>query len=126
MKKNGFFLLMPLSNGKFKIMRSITIIIENKIIKIPTGFNTDLASVPKIFWPILPPFGKYTNAAIIHDFLYSKYNLTDINRKEADRMFLKIMKFYKVNNIKRHLIYLAVRLFGKNRWKSKVKIKGGI
>ena len=28
-------------------------------ITIPAGFITDFASVPRILWPLFPPFGKY-------------------------------------------------------------------
>ena len=38
-------------------------------VKVPVGFKTDLASVPRILWPLYPPFGKYIRASIIHDYL---------------------------------------------------------
>jgi len=39
-------------------------------ITVPAGFDTDYASIPRIFWPIYPPDGEYAPAAILHDFLY--------------------------------------------------------
>ena len=54
----------------------------------PRGFVTDLASVPKVLWPIMPPTSKYTHASIIHDF----HDWTqDISRKEADEKADKII-----------------------------------
>jgi hypothetical protein len=38
-----------------------------EVIHIPAGFRTDLASVPRLFWWLLPPTGAYENAATIHD-----------------------------------------------------------
>ncbi|MGT3245452.1 DUF1353 domain-containing protein, partial [Yersinia enterocolitica] len=40
------------------------------VIKVPTGYVTDLASVPRVFWALFPPHGRYAKAAIIHDYLY--------------------------------------------------------
>lgn len=37
---------------------------------VPPGFVTDLASVPDLAEPLLPRSGEYSNAAIMHDYLY--------------------------------------------------------
>jgi len=42
---------------------------SDEIITVPVGFITDFASIPQIFWNILPPFGPYGKAAVIHDAL---------------------------------------------------------
>lgn len=41
-------------------------------IKVPMGFRTDFASIPRLikFW--LNPVGKVRPAALVHDFLYNK------------------------------------------------------
>ena len=51
----------------------------------PAGFETDFASVPRLFWRIVPPWGRYSPAAVVHDFLYHTGLVT---RAEADRIFL--------------------------------------
>src|SRR5262245_57983090 len=38
---------------------------EFKRVDVPAGFVTDFASVPRIFWSVLPRDGKYTYPAII-------------------------------------------------------------
>ncbi|EDQ5128059.1 DUF1353 domain-containing protein, partial [Salmonella enterica] len=81
------------------------------VIEVPVGFVTDLATVPRIFWSLLPPDGEYAKAAIIHDYLYH-YPLR--NRKESDLIFLDGMKVLGVPKWKRIIMYLAVRIFG---WK---------
>ncbi|WP_139385602.1 DUF1353 domain-containing protein, partial [Salmonella enterica] len=43
---------------------------NSDVIEVPAGFVTDFASVPRIFWTILPSDGKYAKAAIIYDYLY--------------------------------------------------------
>ncbi len=47
---------------------------KEDIIKIPVGFVTDLASVPRIFWVILPPMGLYEQAAGFHDWNCERLN----------------------------------------------------
>lgn len=74
---------------------------------------TDLASVPRIFWTLLPPDGKYANAAIIHDYLYDNALRT---KKEADLIFLDGMTVLGVPKWKRIVMYLAVRWFGRGMY----------
>lgn len=84
-----------------------------RLIDIPKGFITDLASVPKIFRNLLNSYGKnYTRAAVVHDYLYSHGYKMGIKRKEADRIFLEIMKERGVPLWKRSLMYRGVRMFG--------------
>ena len=42
---------------------------KTETIKVPTGFVTDLASVPRALWWAIAPFD-VARAAIIHDLLY--------------------------------------------------------
>ena len=37
---------------------------------VPAGSDTDFASVPRIFVWLLPRYGRYTKAAILHDHLW--------------------------------------------------------
>jgi len=83
---------------------------------VPKGFRTDFASIPKIFWSILPPDGKYILASVVHDYLYT---VKPCSRKEADRIFLKLMKISKCSKIRCYILYYCVRLFGFIRWKKK-------
>jgi Protein of unknown function (DUF1353) len=80
-------------------------------IDIHKGFETDGASIPKIFWSILSPFGPYFKAAVVHDFLYSPWN-DEFSRGEADDIFKEAMYNIGINWIQRETIYRAVRLFG--------------
>lgn len=84
------------------------------IIKVSAGFTTDFASIPRFFWRVFPPAGKYGKAAIIHDFLY-RFK-TGINRKDADYIFWLAMGELGVPDWKRWCIWKAVRLFGKTTW----------
>lgn len=86
---------------------------NSDIISVPAGFITDLASVPRVFWTLLPPDGKYAKAAIIHDYLYDNALRT---KKEADLIFLDGMTVLGVPRWKRTVMYWAVRLFGRGMY----------
>lgn len=91
-------------------------------ITVPTGFHTDGASVPRMFWPIFDPFsGDYFHAALIHDYLYSKCSNGhfDCNRATADRIFKEAMFNRGVGWLTRETIYRAVRIGGGRSWKRK-------
>ncbi len=62
-----------------------------------------------------PRWGKYGNAAVIHDWLYWDQPRT---RQEADDIFLEGMEVLEVPNWKRKTIYYAVRLFGGFAWRA--------
>ena len=115
----------PLSDGKRQeLFQDYSYDINGYIITVSKGFITDLASVPRSFWPIFPPFGVYTPAAVIHDFLYSEYNVTGINRTLSDKIFLFIMRELGVGFFKSKTMYRAVRLFGEASWKNKKNNEG--
>jgi hypothetical protein len=89
---------------------------------VKVGFVTDLASIPKLFWNILPPFGRYTAAAVVHDYLYQAHEHT---QRHADAIFLAAMTELKVSRWKRAVMHRAVRAFGGASYKNG-PAKGGI
>jgi hypothetical protein len=86
-------------------------------VTVPKGFITDFASVPRILWSILPPTGRYTKAAVLHDFLYSNASHLELTRKQCDKMFLQGMEILGVKRWVRNTIYRAVRIFGNKYYK---------
>ncbi|EAO0848194.1 DUF1353 domain-containing protein [Salmonella enterica subsp. enterica serovar Minnesota] len=95
---------------------------NSDVISVPAGFVTDLASVPRIFWTLLPPDGKYAKAAIIHDYLYDNALRT---KREADKIFLDGMTVLGVPRWKRVIMYQAVKLFGRGMY-GKIENPGGL
>ena len=85
------------------------------VIDVPIGTYTDFASIPRLLWTVFPRWGKYGNAAVIHDWLYWDQGRT---RKEADDIFLEGMYQLQVPKWTRNTIYYAVRLFGFIAWRS--------
>lgn len=96
--------------------------------KIPQNFEFDLASIPRIIWPLIGSFELSLVAPLIHDYLYqfrgepehhrfaalSPYKPA-LTRAEADKIFLDLMLAEKVAPWKAKAAYRAVRLFAP-RW----------
>lgn len=74
-----------------------------KTVTVPKGYITDGASVPRPLWSIIPPWGKYGQAAILHDYLCDYGFIKDgkttvrINRKEVDEIFYEALEVLAVN-----------------------------
>jgi len=87
---------------------------SDNIIVVPKGFLTDFASIPKLFWYVLPPYSKeYGKAAVIHDYCYAT---AICSRKESDLIFLEGMEVLGAKRWKRKTMYYAVYTFGWNGW----------
>lgn len=85
----------------------------DKVITVPAGFVTDLASIPRVFYISTPPIGDYDMAAVVHDFLYTAQVTT---RAQADGIFKQAMQDCGVGWYTRTKMYLAVRMFGGKIW----------
>jgi len=105
----------------FKLTHYYRVVTSLGIVTVPTGFITDGASVPQIFWNILSPFGEYFPAALLHDYLYSKYSDSHflVDRATADMLFKEAMFNLGVGWLKRETIYRAVRIGGWRSWKKR-------
>lgn len=123
MEKNKL-ILDPNSNGKAILLDDYVYSINGYEIKVFKGFITDGASVPKSLQWIYNPFGKYIKAAVIHDYLYSTYNNTGINRTLADKIFKHIMKETGVDKRTCRRFYNAIKYFGETSWKAKLQNEG--
>lgn len=73
------------------------------------GFVSDFVSIPWMLRLLASPTGKWSHAALFHDFLYKTHLAS---RKEADEIFFKIMRDFKVPDWKSKGAYYLVRLFG--------------
>jgi hypothetical protein len=85
-------------------------------IRVPTGFHTDLASVPRI--PIaFTLFGdRAHHEAVVHDYLYKVDSTPQCTRKQADSVFLEAMKVRGKGLFVRLAMYAGVRLGGWTAW----------
>lgn len=85
-------------------------------ITVPVGYETDLASVPRIVWSIIRPDDPTVRrAAVIHDYIYT--NLTNyITKKEADDLFHVMLLEDCTYPLKARVMWCAVRVGGRGNW----------
>lgn len=89
-------------------------------VQVPEGFITDLASIPQVFWSLLPKTGRYAYAAIIHDYLYWYQPIT---KEAADNILFTAMEDSDVNTITKYAIYEAVKGWGHGAWNDNIVAK---
>jgi hypothetical protein len=94
-------------------------IADGEWVTIPAGYLTDGASVPKVFWNIIPPWGAYGQAAVVHDILCEYLTIVKdgapvrIDRSRCDEILNEAMYALGVPDGKRMMIYTAVCAY---RW----------
>lgn len=90
------------------------------VIVVPPGFETDGASIPRILQGILPAWGRWSRAAIIHDYLCRAldegrpvgvpgWGIVG-RRKDADAIFYEAMLVSEVPRPLAWTMWTAVRL----------------
>ena len=86
------------------------------------GFTTDFASVPRIFTWLIPKYGRYTQAAVLHDHLCVESHAGRFARHDADGIFRRSMRELGVGFLRRWLMWVAVRFGGgwKAFWRTSV------
>lgn len=93
------------------------------LVHIPTGFKTDLASIP---WFVQPLFGfarvgRFDRAAVVHDYLYATQWLP---RSRCDAVLLEAMLADQVSPFVAYQIWLGVRVGGWWAWRNDHKFVG--
>lgn len=84
--------------------------------QVPSGFKTDLASIPRIMWPVFSP-SDYDSigASVLHDWHYCcDHSLT---RRRADDLFYYALRSNGMNCPKAFAYWFAVRAFGERFYK---------
>jgi Protein of unknown function (DUF1353) len=110
-----YFLLSPISwNPNLSEPQNL------QAVSVPTGFITDFASIPRVFWSALKPDGEYAYAAVVHDYLYW---IQSRPRDEADEILKLAMQDLKVGGLTVKAIFNAVHWFGGQAWDENKKLK---
>ena len=107
----------PYSNDKFELVEDYTcpLVLQPKeiTIKVPKGYKTNGANIPRIFWSIFPPNSpEYLSAIVVHDYLCDKeeYEL-------ADEVLREMMRELGVSKWKIWCFYYSCRLYHKVRYR---------
>lgn len=109
----------------WRLLESLGYYGRDDMIVVPAGFETDFASVPRSLQWLAPSTGKYTLAAILHDYLCSGMvggyvpvptgpgpldPWTLISAREADGLFRRVMREEGVGPVQRWLLWSGVRI----------------
>ena len=83
------------------------------VIVAPSGFITDGPSIPQIFWNILPVWGSWSRAGVIHDFVCcllatGRPHESCPTRYDCDRMFADAIWNLRVSFTPWLILYLGV------------------
>ena len=89
-------------------------------VEVLEGFVTDLTSIPRAFWQIGRPEGRYAYAAVVHDYLYWTQSRP---REEADQILKFAMEDSNVAPWQRWAIYQGVDKLGKSAWERNRRLK---
>ena len=85
---------------------------RDETFSVPAGFTTDFASVPQSLTWLVPRYGRYTKAAILHDYLWAKCRKGEFDWADADGILRRTMRELDVPFLRRWLMWGAVRLAG--------------
>ncbi|CUU77311.1 Protein of uncharacterised function (DUF1353) [Campylobacter hyointestinalis subsp. hyointestinalis] len=110
--------LKPYSKDRFVVVRSYQTDVplsgdEIHTIKIPAGYMTNGADIPRVFWSIFPPNSpEYLSAVVVHDFLCDRARKKE-DFRQADEIFYEMMIALEVSKWKCRVFYLACRAYHK-------------
>lgn len=85
------------------------------LVIVPAGFVTDGPSIPRILWAVLPVWGSWSRAGVVHDYLCCLIAMGTPHREAptrtaADAIFREAMKACGVGILCRVLLYVGVRI----------------
>ena len=95
---------------------------SGEIITIPAGTTSDGASTPQAMWNIIPPFGAYWKAAVLHDYLY---RFTKRPKEECDNLLKEAMASLGVDETEMLAIYEGIVIGGEEAFEEDRKMMLG-
>ena len=103
----------------YTLLEDVVIVWNGRVLRIPAGFKSDGASVPRFFWRSVFPPGdsRALTAAFAHDFVYRTHP-EGWTRKMADDMFYDLLRRDGVGLFNAQTAYWGVRLFGGASWET--------
>jgi hypothetical protein len=107
--------IKPLKGYNYRTCSDIKVNIDGHKLIIPKNFQTDLASIPRLLWPVFAPqYAGFVAPAILHDYLYRCHNL--VNREYADEVLYSALIAEDITAFTASKFFLAVRLFGRSHY----------
>ena len=119
--------VIPLGNGLWRLDRDVehADAVLGCTLFARRGYEFDLASVPRVVWPVIAPFELSILAPLFHDLIYEFKGrppadvvtpFRTFTRRDADDLFLRLMVLEGVSRWRYSLAYTAVRSAGWTYW----------
>jgi Protein of unknown function (DUF1353) len=106
------------SPGRLRLMLLAAFLYSSALlqrqIRVPATFVTDLGSVPRWLWSLVPPIGPADAGYVLHDWLYQAGGVT---RGEADGVLYEAMRAAGVSAGLAWTVYGGVRACGWWSWR---------
>jgi len=98
--------------SRWQLVEPLTYTGRHEQFEVPVGFTTDFASVPQALTWLVPRYGRYTKASILHDYLWAQCRAGRFSWADADGILRRTMRELDVPFLRRWLMWAAVRLAG--------------
>jgi hypothetical protein len=98
--------------SRWQLVQPLAYAGRDETFEVAAGFTTDFASVPQALTWLVPRYGRYTKAAILHDFLWQRCREGRFDWADADGILRRAMRELDVPFLRRWLMWGAVRLAG--------------
>ena len=86
--------------------------ILGRVVTVPAGYKTDLASVPRLLrWIVPVANAKNRKAAVVHDYLCTHGDGVVKNQKQSDKVFREALGVLGLGRFKSGILYFSVRIF---------------
>lgn len=105
-----------ISDSTWRIESDFIAQINNDRVRVPVGFVTDFANVPRLPFAYILFGDRAHRAAVLHDYLYS---IGKCKREYADAVLKAAMQADGLGWLSRNAMWAAVRLFGGSYFVSK-------
>jgi len=115
-RESEILLSVPTS-GDIRTLQSeltyFTQVVQEQLLLVPKGIQTDLGSIPRALQGIFPKDGKAMFAYILHDYLYQ---VGMFSRLDSDEMLEEAMGSLGVSWWRRKAVKLGLRVGGWVAW----------
>jgi uncharacterized protein DUF1353 len=105
--------LHPLPHRRWLVLTPFVVDTLIGPITVPAGFNTDLNSIPRLWWAV-SPVTDYPEAGVVHDYLYA----IQCPREMADTVYAELLTLLGMDRLRVAGRYMSLRLFGGRAYRS--------
>jgi len=97
--------------GMFRVLNPVSFQSAKfeRVFTVPSGYDTDFASIPQFLKDRIDVNGRHREAAIVHDYGCTNGDEWGLTQKQVDGLLLEAMTALGVGRITRTLMYYGVR-----------------